>query len=482
MSEPAGHPPAAAGLPQGILQRAAHHFVHCRPPFPGYRRFQRLRNDAEPDGGVALVRGVDERIAPAAHCALPPGGGVRPLGGVRDDDGVLRNHPAGVPRDGHRLANVVPLGQSRRFEPDNQQGLPPVQPGEILGFGGIQHPQVGRPLLGLGNQTRAFGGARHPVKDHAGRGPVAGPRLYPQPRLGDDAQNALAADNQAVRRRPGPAARQPPRFPDARRRHHPRRFHKIVNVRVIGGVMPAAAGGDPAAQRGKLKALRKMPQREPVRTQLRLQRRPQRPGLDAGGAGYVVNLQRPVQPGQVNGDHGVGFRRLHPGHHAAAAPVGYRHNVGIGAPVQRGYDFRFGARVGDDIRRVRKIALETPDAVAETAPVGMRRPVVVVGDAKLRHQRVGQNARLAEVEVGVRGRRRRRPRGSIATVNALGHGGVIGRRRLAVGVPPGPETAARRHIIPPQLNRSRFYARHYSRIKAAANGLPAAPPIRLTPG
>ena len=151
VGEPAGNAPAATRALQGVVQGRAHHFVHRRPAFPRDRCFQRFGDDAEADGGVALVGCVDERVAPTAHRALPSGGCPDALGGVGDYDGRLVNGTSGVPGNGDGLPDVLALGQFGGFKADYQQRLLAVQPGEILGLGGVKHPQVGRPLLGLGD-------------------------------------------------------------------------------------------------------------------------------------------------------------------------------------------------------------------------------------------------------------------------------------------------------------------------------------------
>ena len=76
----------------------------------------------------------------------------------------------------------------------------------------------------------------------------------------------------------------------ALRRDDAQRFHEIVDMGVERREMTAAARRDPAAERGIFEALRKMAQREPVRTQLRLQRRAVGAGLDQRGARGLVDL------------------------------------------------------------------------------------------------------------------------------------------------------------------------------------------------
>ena len=185
-----------------------------------------------------------------------------------------------------------------------------------------------------------------------------------------------------------------------------------------------------------------------MRPQLRFQRRAQGAGLDSGGAGRFVHLQHPVQTGQIDGADLVRFRRFHPGDDGASAAVGDGNDVGVGAPIQRPPDLFFGSGVSNYVRRVGKLAVEPTDAVAEAAPVGVRGPVMVVHAAKLGDQRVRREARLAEVEIGVGGRRGRRKRCPISAVDPLGHRCIVCWRRLPVFHAPGPETAAR-HRVPP---------------------------------
>ena len=62
--------------------------------------------------------------------------------------------------------------------------------------------------------------------------------------------------------------------------------------------MAAGPGGQPAAERGELEALREVAQRQAVRAQLVLQRGPEHAGLDPRGPAGRVDLQHPVQRGR----------------------------------------------------------------------------------------------------------------------------------------------------------------------------------------
>ena len=76
--------------------------------------------------------------------------------------------------------------------------------------------------------------------------------LQAHPRLGDDAENALGADEQAVGAGAGTGAGQAAGGDDAVRRHHAQRLDEVVDVRVERGEVAAGAGGDPATQRRQL--------------------------------------------------------------------------------------------------------------------------------------------------------------------------------------------------------------------------------------
>ena len=323
-----------------------------------------------------------------------------------------------------------------------------VQTGEVFGLGGVEHAQVGGPLLGLGDEARAVGGGGHAVEDDAGRRAEPGAGLDAHPGFGDDAEDALAADNHAVGGRAGAAAGESAGFPHAGGGYHAHGLNEVVDVGVVGGVVSAAAGGNPAAQGGELEALGEVAQGVAVGTELRFQGRAENAGLDAGGAGSVVDFQHLVQVGQVDGYYGVGWRGFDAGDDGAAAAVGDGDDVGVGAPVEDGYQLGFSAGVGDNVGRVGKVAVEAADAVAEAAAIGVGGAVVVVGGAELGDEGMGQDARRTEVEVGVGGRLGRREGCAVTLVDAPGHGVVVGGSRLAVFVAPGPETAAGHAITP----------------------------------
>ena len=157
----------------------------------------------------------------------------------------------------------------------------------------------------------------------AGGGAVLGAALDAHPGLGDDAEDALAADCHAVGAGTGAAAGEAAGLPDAGGGDHADRLDEVVDVGVVGGVVSPGTGGDPAAEGGELEALRVVAQGEAVGAELGLEARAVGSGLDAGGAGDVVDFQHPVEGGEVDGDDTVvALGRLEAGDGGAAATVG----------------------------------------------------------------------------------------------------------------------------------------------------------------
>ena len=155
---------------------------------------------------------------------------------------------------------------------------------------------------GLGDRSDRAGGGEEIGEADGAAGAKARPVLQPHPRLGDHPENALRADEQAVGAGAGAGAGQAARLDDAARRDDAQAFDEIVDMGVEGGEMAARPGRDPAAQCRILEALRKMPQGQIVRLQLRLERGAEDAGLDARGARGAVDLRDPVEMPQVEGD------------------------------------------------------------------------------------------------------------------------------------------------------------------------------------
>ena len=116
----------------------------------------------------------------------------------------------------------------------------------------------------LRDAAHSLGGAIEIVEARRGRCTEIRPRTQPHPRFDDDAENAFAADEQAIRARTRAGARQPERLQHAGRRHDAQRLDELVDVRVQRRVVSAAARGDPPAQGRELERLRKVTQRSPL--------------------------------------------------------------------------------------------------------------------------------------------------------------------------------------------------------------------------
>src|SRR5689334_3014109 len=152
------------------------------------------------------------------------------------------------------------------------------------------------------------------------------------------------------------------------------------------GEMPAGAGGDPTAEGRIGKALREMPERQPVCPQLFFQRRAEHASLNARGARGVVDLNEAVEMSQVKADRALMAAAVKPGLDAAddaAATAKWRHGSSNGGgPVERGHDFGVVARVGHDIGGVRIISDKTAGIIDERLAVAMSGPVVDVASAE----------------------------------------------------------------------------------------------------
>ena len=178
-----------------------------------------------------------------------------------------------------------------RFEGEHQQPAADRGAGVQERLGRIQQPAVRRVEPGLRDRPRRGDRGRPVVERHRRRDLPARAVLQPHPRLGDDAERALRAEEQPVRGRAGTGSGQPPRLAHPGRGDDPQRFGQVVDVGVERGEVPAGAGGQPAAEAGEREGLREVPQRQVVRAQLVLDRRPERPGLDPRGPADPVDLE-----------------------------------------------------------------------------------------------------------------------------------------------------------------------------------------------
>ena len=160
----------------------------------------------------------------------------------------------------HPRARVV-VG---RLEPEHEERVLPVPSTRQLRLGGSRRRQ----LQGYRPACESARTASAPAAKSGKRTPAearcVGPGLETHPRLGDDPEGALGADQHPV----GAAGRRPSRAAAAtatpRRRDRPDRLDEVVDVRVERGEVAAGAGGDPAAERRELERLGEVAQRQPV--------------------------------------------------------------------------------------------------------------------------------------------------------------------------------------------------------------------------
>ena len=208
---------------------------------PGHRRLEGRAENPARHGMLAVVRCADELVAPGAGSARAMG--VLVIAAARV------SHAAMIAADFERPRHPGVERMVGRFEGQHQHGLlvAPRDAGQCLAC--FQQAAVGWIEPGLGDLAHRVGAGEEILEAHAGRG--AERRLLAQahPGLGDDAQNALGADEHPVRAGAGAGARQAARLQRADGRHDPRALHEIVDVGVERGVVAARTRGDPAAQR-----------------------------------------------------------------------------------------------------------------------------------------------------------------------------------------------------------------------------------------
>eukprot|EP00672_Neobodo_designis_P018306 CAMPEP_0174829732 /NCGR_PEP_ID=MMETSP1114-20130205/2107_1 /TAXON_ID=312471 /ORGANISM="Neobodo designis, Strain CCAP 1951/1" /LENGTH=679 /DNA_ID=CAMNT_0016063495 /DNA_START=55 /DNA_END=2095 /DNA_ORIENTATION=- len=119
--------------------------------------------------------------------------------------------------------------------------------------------------------------------------------------LRDDAEDALAADEEA--RHVGPAlARRERRLDDALGRRHLHRQHHVLDVAVLVAVRARAARGDPAAERRVDVAVGVVPEHEAVAAELLVEVRAEHAALERGDARLLVDAQHLAHAAHVDGD------------------------------------------------------------------------------------------------------------------------------------------------------------------------------------
>ena len=155
--------------------------------------------------------------------------------------------------------------------------------------------------------------------------------------------------------------------------------------------MAGCASGDPTTQRGVLKGLWKVAQRQAVLRQLALKIRAEGSRLDARRAGYWVDLEYAIQSAQVDRDGAVVARadvRRDSSDDRGASAERDRRDALTRAPLEHTLQVILIARVGNKVGGV----IEVPAKPAHDVRVGLAQ--------RVRRARVG----VAGADVRQRGR------------------------------------------------------------------------------
>jgi hypothetical protein len=149
--------------------------------------------------------------------------------------------------------------------------------------------------------------------------------------------------------------------------------------------MPPGASGDHPAQRGELKGLGEVAQRQLVPAQLLLEHRPRRPRSDSRRQRHGVHFEHAIERAEVQRDDAVKAPRVDGGFdapdYARPAAEGDDRRVGGAGPLEHRLDPGLVHRMGDDVGRVVKAAPEGADDIAVGAAVGVKGALVGVGAA-----------------------------------------------------------------------------------------------------
>ena len=390
--EAARHAAAPTHAGDGVARRLHHLGMELLEAVPGDGRLEGLGDHGGAHQHVAQVGSVQEGVAPGAGGAFAGAflAAARRAGPLRHPAAAVA---AELERARHRGIGRVIGG----LEAEHQQG------GVAAAGAGVRRLQRDRAAgssRGAGPTARARAppaAARAkpsaPGKRDARRGPEAGPLLEPHPGFDDDPERSLGADPEAIRARPRARAGQAARLDDPRRCHHAQRFHELVDVGVQRRVVPARAGGDPAAQARELEGLREVAQREPVGPELALERGAEDAGLDARRARDARRSRargrafcRSIETAPRRSPESA---RLDAAHHARAAAVRDRRQTLLRAPVEQPHQVGFGAREGDLVGRVRELAARAAHDVAVRLSVAVGGAVVGLRPRAARRARTG---------------------------------------------------------------------------------------------
>ncbi len=238
-------------------------------------------------------------------------------------------------------------------------------------------------VLGQGSQRLAAGVERR--KQPRGIPLGGGAASDPERCLGDDAERALAADDnveQARARRRGRAA--PSEHELASRRREPQAEHDVVDAAVARRRLTGGARGDVAAERRLLVALGVVPERQAVRLEGPLDVGAAQPRLEGRETGILIDVEQLIHPSQVDGDH-AGERALpaaggpHAAHDARATTEGHDRDALGAAHLEEPLHLPRVSRLDDGVGRLRPVATPQPPQVGVALAPCMLDPPPVIG-------------------------------------------------------------------------------------------------------
>ena len=184
---------------------------NVRPAVPRDRRLEGAADQAERRAPMPPAA-ADERVGQAP--TAPPRPVALPASSIATSRRRCRRRRHAPLRRACSMA--WRCDSSADSNADDQHRLGAVEAGAVRASGRIEEAQVGRPQLGLGDLAGRLVARPPRRRRDAGGGPERGPGLHAHPRLADNAEDPLAADDQAVRVRPRARAGQAARLPPAR--------------------------------------------------------------------------------------------------------------------------------------------------------------------------------------------------------------------------------------------------------------------------
>jgi hypothetical protein len=173
-----------------------HAVVQRRERVPGTRRLECLRDRTEADERVARVRRPDERVSPRAGRARARAFGFRALA---HRDAVVGDGATVIARAFDRARDPRPERVVGGFEREEQQRFAGIVGPRQPGLDRIEEPAVRGVQAGLGDGARGVDCAFERAEARRRRCAERRPVLQAHPRLGDHSEDALGAEQRAVR-------------------------------------------------------------------------------------------------------------------------------------------------------------------------------------------------------------------------------------------------------------------------------------------